>query len=269
MSSAIVLKLQITSDTESDVDMVEEYGDDVVCNDELLEDIDTSNGVVASLRKTIQEYEEKMDKLRDKLDEYENVDKKYAFKTMPIHMDLVSSVNNKKIELNKTSLSCWWCTECFDEYPSFIPKHIVDDTYYVFGCFCSFNCAVAYNIDMNDYKVWERLSLIHKMYNDMYNDVETTISSAPARATLKKFGGPLSIKEFRKMGTSKIMTCRYIEPPMAPISFMEPIVENGIKRCSDAETCINNGKLVLSRAKSKALRNESFTATSSISRSEY
>src|SRR5205807_878533 len=72
-----------------------------------------------------------------------------------------------------------------------------DKKYHVYGCFCSYNCVAAYNMDIDDYKVWDRLSLIKKLYKDVFgNDKE--LAMAPPRQALIKFGGILTIEDFRK-----------------------------------------------------------------------
>ena len=54
----------------------------------------------------------------------------------------------------KTDICCWWCCHKCD-VPLSLPEKLYDDTFHVFGCFCSFNCAAAYNVNLNDYKIWE------------------------------------------------------------------------------------------------------------------
>ena len=66
------------------------------------------------------------------------------------------------------------------------------------GCFCSFNCAIAYNLDLNDYKIWDRQSNIYQMKNKIDPLNKITIQPAPPRQTLHMFGGPYSISDFRK-----------------------------------------------------------------------
>src|SRR5690349_6873648 len=54
------------------------------------------------------------------------------------HLDLITD------KVNKTKMHCWWCDHQFNNYPCFIPTKYYKKTYYVYGCFCSFNCAMAY-----------------------------------------------------------------------------------------------------------------------------
>ena len=56
------------------------------------------------------------------------------------------SVFEKGIWPEATNIKCWWCTLSFDDVPCFIPKKMRNGKYHVFGCFCSFNSAMAYNL---------------------------------------------------------------------------------------------------------------------------
>ena len=123
----------------------------------------------------------------------------------------------------KTNINCWWCTYKFDCLPSFIPDKYHDNKFYVFGCFCSFNCAGAYNLNLNDERCWSRYSLMKQLYYlinkdniSSISDVEINIS--PPKEILKKYGGIMTIEEYRK--NSKIIGREYhsLMPPFIPIN---------------------------------------------------
>lgn len=111
-----------------------------------------------------------------------------------INMCLIDNNTNKVIENKKTDINCWWCTYNFDNYPCFIPEKYYNDKYYVFGCFCSFNCASSYNLNMGDYKVMERYALLKKIYD---NNTDKN-KLAPPKEVLKKYGGIVDIEDYRK-----------------------------------------------------------------------
>ena len=97
-------------------------------------------------------------------------------------------------------IKCWWCCHNFENTPCGIPIKLENNTFYVYGCFCSFNCALTYNFNTNDDKKWERAGLINLLYNKTYNisdDIETELNYAPNRECLKDFGGYLTIEKFR------------------------------------------------------------------------
>lgn len=127
-----------------------------------------------------------------------------------------------------TEICCWWCCHKFEGMPIGLPDRYYMDKFYLFGIFCSFNCALSYNINLNDNKLWERYNLLHFLYKKMFN-FNNKISPAPTRELLKMFGGPLSIEEFRKKTEylgSFSKSFRVILPPMTTII---PMVEEVLK----------------------------------------
>lgn len=190
-------------------------------------------------------------------------------KVIKMNINFIESKSGNTIIHKNTDICCWWCTEKFDNLPCFIPEKHSKGKYHVFGCFCSYNCAAAYNISMNDYKVWDRYSLIKRLYNDIYENNENLVDVdiAPPRETLKKFGGHLSIQEFRGSGKND-REYRFIMPPMVSII---PFIEEGVKESyklpkirstkNNKENKYNKDDLVLKR--SKPLPREKSTIISS------
>lgn len=97
---------------------------------------------------------------------------------------LIDSETGKQIVTESTNIPCWWCTYNFDTVPCFLPDKYSGGKYYVFGCFCSYNCATAYNLNMSDYKVGDRYSLLKRMYNTTFNNYDD-IPIAPERKYLR------------------------------------------------------------------------------------
>jgi hypothetical protein len=144
-------------------------------------------------------------------------------KLYPIDLKLFD-INQNKLIPTKTNICCWWCTYQFDNLPTYLPEKYSDDKFYVSGCFCSFNCAGAYNLSLGDNKVWNRYSLLKLLYYNInknnissINDIEINI--AGSKELLEKFGGPFTITEYRK--NSKILGREYhkLIPPFLPINF--------------------------------------------------
>lgn len=101
---------------------------------------------------------------------------------------------------NKKS-ACFWDTCEFDNPPVYIPKHFINDTYQVYGCFCSPECAVAHLMEQNiDSSVkFERYQLINHIYSKIYN-YNKNIKPAPnPYYMLEKYYGNLSIQEYRSL----------------------------------------------------------------------
>lgn len=118
---------------------------------------------------------------------------------------------------DKTDIACWWCCHKFNHIPMGIPEFINKNKYYVYGCFCSFNCMIAYNLDLNDSKIWDRQANIYRMKNFIDSDNKFSIHPAPSRQCLSMFGGPLSIETFRESFFIINKEFRCIFPPMISI----------------------------------------------------
>jgi len=97
-----------------------------------------------------------------------------------------------------TNVHCWWCDHQFTTIPIYIPTSYKNEVYYVFGNFCSFNCAGRYNATMlTDYKCATRNAMLHRMKEKM-TGLSEKIRFAPMRELLNSKGGKLTIDEFRK-----------------------------------------------------------------------
>jgi hypothetical protein len=106
----------------------------------------------------------------------------------------VNNIDNKKS-------ACFWDTCEFDNPPVYIPKHFINDTYQVYGCFCSPECAVAHLMEENiDSSIkFERYQLMNHIYSKVYN-YNKNIKPAPnPYYMLEKYYGNLSIQEFRSL----------------------------------------------------------------------
>lgn len=113
-----------------------------------------------------------------------------------------------------TDIKCWWCCHNFENTPCGIPIKYENDTFYVYGCFCSFNCALSYNFQSNNDKKWERSGLIKLLHNKTYNVFDEDINYAPSKECLKDFGGYMSLEEFRQ---SQNTSYNLNYPPMLSI----------------------------------------------------
>lgn len=124
--------------------------------------------------------------------------------------DNVKTIHEKLKELQKnlhnnticdTDSACFWCTYNFSNLPIAIPKFEINNTYHVYGCFCSPECAAAYlmNETINSSVKFERYHLLCYLYSKVFN-YENNITPAPnPHYTLKKFFGNLSIEEYREL----------------------------------------------------------------------
>ena len=151
-----------------------------------------------------------------------------------------------------TNIACWWCCHSFNNIPLGIPEYINKNEFNLSGCFCSFNCMMAYNIDLNDYKLWDRQSNIYQMKNKIDPENKMSIHPAPPRQTLNMFGGPLDINKFRESFfiVSKEFRCFF--PPM--ISIIGIIEEDNKNKTNPINFNRNQNQTMLRRNKPFANR---------------
>ena len=97
--------------------------------------------------------------------------------------------------------ACFWCTYEFDNPPIYIPKNFIKDSYNVYGCFCSPECAVAHlmeeNIDSST--KFERYHFINHLYAKIYNYTKNIKPAPNPYYMLDKYYGNLSIQEYRSL----------------------------------------------------------------------
>ena len=134
-----------------------------------------------------------------------------------VNLGLIT-VNNNKLKIEeKTDIACWWCTYNFDTLPLFCPDHYKNNTYYVFGNFCSFSCMLAYNENLDDYRKSVRTGLIKQLYRELFNNDDINIKPAGSRELLTKFGGNVDIAKYRDPTTVCTKTMKITIPPMIPL----------------------------------------------------
>lgn len=204
--------------------------------------VDTKESELVLLSK-IKELEEKILYYEDKfgITDSANVEQRITM----LNIRFININNGIQEVIEKTDVACWWCSYGFENVPCFLPEKMVNNVFYVFGNFCSYNCAAAYNLDINDYRVWERYGLLKKLYNLIY-DKCCEINISPRRECLSKFGGPLSIEEFRTSLLINTKEYRLIMPPMKSII---PFIEENNDVTLIKKRFNTNDDLVLKRSK--------------------
>jgi hypothetical protein len=138
----------------------------------------------------------------------------------------------------KTDVLCWWCSHGFSNHPIGIPVRYNADSgvYKVFGCFCTFSCALAFLIDeKNKFSIIRNVTPmeITQFYRTVTGDesvgLKNMIKPAPKKYCLKAFGGSMSIEEFR-MAASINMHFSTVLSPMIPWNmYMEEV--NNVSKC--------------------------------------
>ena len=106
----------------------------------------------------------------------------------------VNNISDKKS-------ACFWCTYDFDNPPIYIPKHFIKDSYQVYGCFCSPECATAHLMDehIDSSTRFERYYLINHIYAKIYNYTKNIKPAPNPYYMLEKYYGNLSIQEYRAL----------------------------------------------------------------------
>jgi len=127
----------------------------------------------------------------------------------------IASYNN-----NHTNTCCYWCCHKIEQtlYGMPIKYDTLNDTYLMYGSFCSLQCANAYNFSVHcgSDLVWEINSWI-QMLGKRYG-ILNSIRPAPSRYLLKMFNGDLSIEDFRKAHTNNEKTYILNIPPMISVT---------------------------------------------------
>jgi len=145
---------------------------------------------------------------------------------------------------NDNNLKCWWDTYSFSTPSIKMPESYFNGIFNCVGNFCSWECMMAYNIDINDENISKRTSLIYIMYRKTYNSIRI-IKPASSWKILVDFGGAINIDEFRENLTTNSLDYNYIKPPIiSRISYVEKIP---IKKEDDEH--IKNEDLILKRSK--------------------
>ena len=99
------------------------------------------------------------------------------------------------METKKTSEVCWNCCHGFHKNIIGLPIKVANNLFYTIGDFCSLECASRYALDNYENNYHEILSIIN-LYNYQINN--KSICMAKNKLELVKFGGNLTIEEYRK-----------------------------------------------------------------------
>jgi hypothetical protein len=217
-----------SSESEKDINTIFTPNQDNTINLFTQSDTPEDNNVINKCN--CKKYEHKIRELNNTINNMSNMlsETNVALKDRKVYIMKTNFINiNKDIQelAESTDIHCWWCCHQFTTPPCQLPEKFHEGKYYVFGCFCSYNCALAYNLDMDDYKTNERTSLLSYLYNEVYKN-NIKLEPALPKKTLKMFGGPLTIEEYRKHFINNDKEFRFIMPPMISII---PLIEEDYK----------------------------------------
>lgn len=175
------------------------------------------------------------------------VEKKESSEPMPMFTkcDLMIQYRelsgSKKIP-EKTDIGCFWCAHTFENQPCIIPEREEKGVYRVYGNFCCPGCAASYLLheSIDPHVRWERMALLHRIYDPTGS---LRIFPSPARESLRLFGGPLSIEQYRAtIRDGKVRVDVHLPPMVSilgsidtkPIDFFDSSIKNTLLHSIDA-----------------------------------
>lgn len=248
----------------------------VVSKKQINFDFESSDDLKHSLNEKCHEFSQ----LKKKYDDLESRYQKYSYletivadngvvdRKYHIPSESMIDENNEKWKIS-TKQWCTWCVHPFDTIPVGLPETYCtkEKKFHTRDCFCSFNCAHAYNLSLNDYKVWERYSLLSRMKNIIYqnNDnkfADKAITYAPPRKILKVFNGTETIEEFRNNSISIPKEYHSLLPPMIPIF---NVIEEIPKFFYQNKTNSNFNNLKVKRSKPLPIKNNNLMSLLTLS----
>ena len=172
---------------------IESFNFNVFKNDLTYENIQTDNNIDNNLYDENVIYDENSNK---EIYKQNNNDNKEIWKKLKNlqHNLHINNINDKKS-------ACFWCTHEFDNPPVYIPKYHIKESYHVYGCFCSPECATAFLMkeSLDSSVKFERYYLINHIYSKIYNYTKNIKPAPNPYYTLDKFYGNLSIQEYRSL----------------------------------------------------------------------
>jgi hypothetical protein len=104
----------------------------------------------------------------------------------------------RELPANSTA-ACFWTCEPFEGRPCVIPTCIIDGVWRVYGNYCNPQSAMAALLaePLDTHVRWERIALLNMLYGPAYSNGR--IYPAPDRAVLQRFGGPITVEEYRDL----------------------------------------------------------------------
>jgi hypothetical protein len=135
-----------------------------------------------------------------------------------------------------TEIRCYWCAHSFENEPCFLPIKEENGLYYIYGNFCTPQCALAslLNEHLDSHVRWERMALLHRMYRPV-DSAGGRLYPAPPRESLIEFGGIYTYEEFREHITKGSIRVDIHKPPLVsilgvldtkPIDFYDSSLQN-------------------------------------------
>lgn len=115
----------------------------------------------------------------------------------------------------QANVCCWWCCHLFSHEPFVVPINLKNGIFEVIGYFSSPECCAAFIFDQG-YKygdINKQYQLLHLLYSKIVNGEISRIKIALPRETLKMFGGPYTIEQYRALCDNYYIDVKISRPP--------------------------------------------------------
>ncbi len=118
---------------------------------------------------------------------------------------------------SSTDVCCWHCTFPFDGVPKTCPVRYVSvrNTWTVVGVFCSWACCKSWQQIRAPYNTPIQRMWLIQLAREKFGYKGSIVHPAPDPWIMKKFGGELSIEEFRALSDAN-EPCETLHPPLLP-----------------------------------------------------
>jgi hypothetical protein len=128
-----------------------------------------------------------------------------------------------------TSVHCYWCCHKFNTVPYGLPVKYCLDRFQVVGCFCSLECAAAWNFASKESldEIFERYALLNLLSSHV--GYGRTVRPAPDRTSLAMFGGHMSIEDFREFCTSSRLLLNNFPPMVSLTQQVEEVCDSELR----------------------------------------
>ena len=171
-----------------------------------------TDNLIISLQKKIETAVE------DDIPGYETNDQQCEFNVEDQNDGVNVNVKDTNIPEDSLTCMCWnCCSPISPNIPVHIPHKYVDETFYTYGDFCSYECAARYIFDnCSGQEIWDKYILLNHHYNICHNTLNEKVKLAPNRLQLQHFGGKMTLSEYLENSTRDYEPVHI--PPTIPVN---------------------------------------------------
>lgn len=126
-----------------------------------------------------------------------------------------------RLAMQSAMICCFWCSHTFDGPGVGMPERYDagTDTFYTSAAtYCSLACAAAHNFaSANTTATWDHNDLLNALGRRITKNPLFCVTPAPPRESLRIFGGPLTVSEFRRASNSSGVVVQMLQAPIVPM----------------------------------------------------